>query len=95
MELSRNDSKALKGIAIIGMMMLHFWAHPEWVNPDVWWSSLLNAEIYIKIGKFGNVCVSIFAFLTGYSFYINSDKWNNFKYRYKKLLFFLSTILDI
>jgi len=91
MTISRDDSLAIKGIAIVCMMMLHFWGYPSWINPEYMFNGvLLSNDIFFKIGGFGNVCVSLFTFLVGYGLCVTSKKWDNGKYRFEKILSFLS-----
>lgn len=80
----------LKGIAIIGMMALHFWGNPQWIAEGNMYRGVFSSRMYEMAGQFGNICVSIFAFLTGYSFYIREDKWASGKYRLKKAIRFLA-----
>lgn len=89
MKIGLIESNILKGIAIVGMMMLHFWGNPEWISPALMYEGILPNSVYIGIGKFGNVCVSIFAILTGYSFAVREDKWKNKTYRGRKFVEFL------
>lgn len=88
MQISISQQRILKGIAIIGMMALHFWANPYWIKESNMYVGILPNKMYEIMGQFGNVCVSIFAFLTGYSFKLQQDKWSNTKYRVKKIAFF-------
>lgn len=90
MQIGIKEQRVLKGIAIIGMMMLHFWGYPEWITPENGLVSILPVNLYVALGKFGNVCVSIFAIISGYSFFIVSEKWDSLKYRMKKLVSFLA-----
>ncbi len=91
--MSKAIQKELKGLAIICLMMLHFWGHPEWIHqfiPSYEFESILPNEVYYSLGGFGNVCVSMFAFITGYGFNICKDKYNSLKYRSIKAFCFLS-----
>ncbi len=87
--IDKKDSRILKGIAIIGMFILHFWAYEGWLYPNVSIDGFLPKSIYVAIGAFGNFCVSLFAFLTGYSFFAVQDKWKNLKTRIKNMIEFL------
>lgn len=90
MSITKDDSLAIKGLAIIGMMMLHFWGYPSWIEPEYMYKGiLLPNDIFIKAGQFGNVCVSLFTFLVGYGFFEVSSKWDDRKYRVKKTVTFL------
>lgn len=63
MKIDVRYQKILKGIAIVGMMMLHFWGNPQWITPNNMYEGFFPDYFYETIGRFGNVCVSIFAFL--------------------------------
>lgn len=89
--VQKEDSLVIKGIAIIGMMMLHFWGNPSWILPEMMYRGFfLPNWIFEILGRFGNVCVSLFAFLTGYSIFILADKWKSRRYRLTKIFRFLS-----
>ena len=75
-EFSTNDTKALKGLGIILMLIHHLWAFPErlaggelkhFLNVD-------GASLIFHIGKFGQICVPLFFFLGGYGIYKQSEK---------------------
>lgn len=89
MNISITKQYVLKGIAIIGMMAWHFWGNPQWIIANNMYRGILPNRMYEIAGQFGNICVSIFAFLTGYSFYIRNDKWEDGRYRLKKSISFL------
>ena len=67
-EFSTNDTKALKGLGIILMLIHHLWAFPKrlaggelkhFLNVD-------GVSLISYIGKFGQICVPLFFFLGGY-----------------------------
>lgn len=67
--INKEKSKYIKGIAIIFMILLHFFAMPKAQGR---YNSLLvifdkNIEYYI--GNIGGICVCIFLFLSGYAMY--------------------------
>ena len=77
-EFTSSDTKKIKGIAIILMLIHHLWTFPErLVGGEL--NHLFNffgdSSIYI-IGSFGQICVSIFFFLGGYGIYMQSKKRN-------------------
>lgn len=91
MSISRDDSLEIKGVAIICMMLLHFWGYPSWILPEFMYKGVLvDNDLIAKIGSFGNVCVALFTFLVGYGFCITASKWNGIRYRFRKLALFLS-----
>ncbi len=77
-EFTSSDTKKIKGIAIILMLIHHLWTFPErLVGGEL--NHLFNifgdSSIFI-IGSFGQICVSIFFFLGGYGIYMQSKKRN-------------------
>lgn len=89
MDISKAKQYMLKGIAIVGMMCLHFWGNPQWINGENMYGGVFSSKIYEMAGHFGNVCVPMFAFLTGYSFFAQKAKWKSGRYRLKKAFRFL------
>lgn len=90
--LSKEDTAFLKAVAILFMLIHHFWGFPEWLAEE-------NAgKIYLWIGmdagyvfgKFAKICVAIFAFLTGYAIAENKDNYLKWPDRKKKLFRFLT-----
>ena len=95
----RSATRAVKGVALIMMFTLHFFAKPEFLidyrYPSMtFFTSIFSAPL--------NGCVSIFAFLTGY-FYSQTDK-KTLKYSIKKIsdlwvnyiiIFFILLIISI
>lgn len=66
MELSKNDSKAAKGIAILGMLMLHLFCRLDALpyTPLVW---IGKTPLIYYLGLFGDICVPAYCFLSGYA----------------------------
>lgn len=76
MNLSKNDSLAMKGIAILMMYVHHFYLSPErWDGYSVNFFPL-TASSTLYIAQFFKICVSIFVFITGYGM-IKSIKRQN------------------
>ena len=65
--IRREDTNAIKGIALIFMLIHHFFTFPQW------WPENVSYPVIEKVAKFFNqpfaICVPIFAFLTGYFYY--------------------------
>lgn len=62
--LDRPISDAIKGIALIFMFIHHFFTFPEWYVSGISYPELsLFARLFCWPLK---ICVSVFAFLTGY-----------------------------
>lgn len=76
---NKNDTKLIKGLAVLLMLLHHVWAFPDRIpNGSLMYSSIsfLGMEPLLYIGKFGKICVSLFFFLGGYGLYIASENTN-------------------
>ncbi len=83
--ISYNYSMALKGIAVILMVLHHGLGLPgEWFEEGLGFGHIILGErnLYQVAGNPLKLCVSIFAFLTGYSYCIKRQY--TFKYGIKK-----------
>lgn len=87
MDITKRDSKMLKGIAILSMLMLHLFCRVEDLpyTPLIWIGS--KPLIYF-FGLFGDICVSIYCFISGYAHYLQSSD-TDLKKRLKRILRFL------
>lgn len=63
---------SIKGIAVILLYILHFFASSFLWLPDFYLSKFLLFENYFQFSA--NLCVAIFAFLTGYGFWCSANK---------------------
>ena len=70
--LDKEDTKGLKGVGIIMMLALHLWSFPERL-PGMGggvelkhFFELFNQSSIFLLGGFGNICVDLFFFLSGY-----------------------------
>lgn len=68
----RSISDAIKGVALILMFIHHFFTFPEWYEDGISFP-LLRPFITGLCGP-TQICVSVFAFLTGYFFFLGCDK---------------------
>lgn len=70
--ISRADTRLLKGVAIILMLVYHFFTFPEWYISGIGYSYSAILEKYL----YGPTqwCVALFAFITGYTYYYNTNK---------------------
>lgn len=89
--ISKKDTKALYGIAILLMIFHHCFCIPARLNND--YISILGAkwEIETKLAWVGKLCVAIYAFISGYGLSVISRKvvdlsWKNqFKRDFKRI----------
>lgn len=75
---TKEDTKIIKGIAIILMLIHHLWGFPDRIIGGEL-KHILNIDgksIISLIGAYGKICVSIFFFLGGYGIYMNAKKKN-------------------
>lgn len=73
--ISKENSKYIYGICILMMLWHHLFGFPE--RFDITFTSLLGSsifQVYIMIGYFCKLCVSIYAFMTGYGLMIKFTK---------------------
>lgn len=73
---SREDTKVMKGIAILLMLMHHLWGFPDRIMGGgvLGIFKFMGVSLPYYIGLYGNICVSLFFFLGGYGIYINSKE---------------------
>lgn len=66
MELDKRDSLMAKGIAILGMLMLHLFCRLENL-PYTPWVWIGGKPLVYYLGLFGDICVPAYCFLSGYA----------------------------
>lgn len=73
---SRDDTKAMKGIAIFLMLMHHLWTFPQRLpGGELEYLFRIFGQSSISyIGSFGKICVSLFFFLGGYGLYVSQQR---------------------
>ncbi|MBE6678614.1 MAG: acyltransferase [Ruminococcaceae bacterium] len=90
MELTKQDSKEAKGIAIIGMVMLHLFCRLNNFpyTPLIW---LGNTPLVYYFGLFGDICVPTYCFLSGYAQHLlfQTEGKAYYKKRFLRILKFL------
>lgn len=85
MTITKDDTKCLKGIALLMMFMLHLFLHPEWILLGI--STIAAPNELDKFRKPLGSCVSIFAFVTGWGYACKKNP--SFDYSAKKIMVFL------
>ena len=85
-EISKETTAKIKGIAIILMIIHHFLAYPFWLIDGVNYPNvnILGENLNVWIECSTKICVSIFAFITGYGYYLRNNQ--TIKYGIKKIL---------
>ncbi|MBE6158982.1 MAG: acyltransferase [Firmicutes bacterium] len=73
---SKEDTKVIKGVAIVLMLMHHLWIIPDRIAGGElnYLLSVFGESSLSFFGWFGNICVSLFFFLGGYGIYVQSTK---------------------
>lgn len=83
MTFSREDTKAIKAIAIILMLYHHLFAFPDRIPEGTECISICsildNTSAYF-IGNFGKICVALFLFLGGLGTYLSCKDKDNLSY---------------
>lgn len=87
MDITKRDSKMLKGVAILSMLMLHLFCRRENLpyTPLLW---VGDTPLIYYFGLFGDICVSIYCFVSGYAHYLQSSDLE-LQQRWKHLLRFM------
>lgn len=87
MDITKRDSKMLKGIAILAMLMLHLFCRRDNLpyTPLLW---IGDTPLIYYFGLFRDICVAIYCFVSGYAHYMQSSK-TELRHRWKRLLRFL------
>lgn len=71
--ISKTESKYIYGIAIVLMVGHHFFGFPERMNVRVLpLGGSLESTIELYMGYFGRICISMYAFISGYGMYKKS-----------------------
>lgn len=72
MELTKKDTQMAKGIAVLGMVMLHLFCRmdPLPYVPLIWTG---DYPLIYYFGLFGDICVPVFCFCSGYAHYLMAD----------------------
>lgn len=70
---TREDTKAVKGVAVLMMLMHHLFSYPDRIAYPglITLSSYIGFDLIKYIGLFGQSCVSIFTLIGGYGIYRN------------------------
>ena len=91
MELTKQDTQKAKGVAIIGMVMLHLFCRLGDL-PYTPWLWIGETPLIYYLGLFGDFCVPIYCFCSGYAHYLLKEKHKTDynKATAQKLLRFLS-----
>ncbi len=87
MDITKRDSKVLKGVAILSMLMLHLFCRKDNLpyTPLLW---LGDTPLIYYFGLFGDICVALYCFVSGYAHYLQSSE-AELKQRWKRLLRFM------
>ena len=87
MEITKQDSKMLKGVAIFSMLMLHLFCRKTDLpyTPLIW---IGDIPLIYYFGLFGDICVSMYCFISGYAHNLQSSDVE-MKSRWKRLFRFL------
>lgn len=90
--MDKESTKIIKAVAIVLMLLHHFWAFGDsWIVSAkvISIESLCGFPLEKLVGAFGKICVGLFAFMTGYAFFVQKQKFKGRKERFKKIEKFL------
>ncbi|WP_121610089.1 acyltransferase family protein [Mesobacillus foraminis] len=76
MEISKGDTKILKGVAILFMLLLHLFGRKEVDGLYEVFPIFNGVPLVYYIGLFGDACVPIYCFASGYGLYITHNEKN-------------------
>ncbi|MGH4139638.1 acyltransferase family protein [Clostridium sp.] len=79
-EFTKAHTQIAKGVAITLMMFHHLFRFPDRIQ-DVSYISILsfgNTSFEYLLGDFGNICIAMYLFLSGYGLYMSTQKKENF-----------------
>ena len=92
-QFTKAHTQIAKGIAITLMMIHHLFRFPDRIQNGSYISILHfgNVRFEYLLGDFGNICIAMYLFLSGYGLYMTSVKKENFtlKDSWGKILKFL------
>lgn len=89
---SKEISVMMAGIAIVLMMILHYFIFQSWLDEGVSWHSIfgwIGDKTTSTIAQYGGVCVNFFGLTSGYVLIANAKAYATQKVRSKRLLRFL------
>lgn len=67
MDITKQRSEALKGIALLLMFAHHLFGLPSLVSPPSYWMPVVpGVPLEYLLGRYGKVCVPLFLLLSGY-----------------------------
>ena len=72
MDITKRDSKMLKGVAILSMLMLHLFGRRENLPyaPLLW---IGGTPLIYYFALFGDICVAVYCFVSGCAHYMQSS----------------------
>ena len=77
MQFTRDDTKVIKGIAIVLMLYHHLFYFPQRISDSIQYIPALtyhNISSAYLLGEFGKICVALFLFLGGYGTFLSFRK---------------------
>lgn len=88
----KDYAHVIAGMAILLMVAHHFFGFRDYLLPGVSWIpafKIAGIEVERIIGAFGKICVSLYAFNSGYVMWVNRRDYRRWSYRIIRLLKFL------
>ena len=88
----KEESLMLAGIAILLMIWHHLFNFQSWYSEGVGWIASLGYAgrvLTLVPAAFGNICVQMFALMSGYALFVNPKAYGSWRSRGVRLLRFL------
>lgn len=78
-ELTKNESKAIQGVAILCMLVLHLFCRYDNLPYTVFFY-IGEIPLIYYLGLWGDQCVALFCFCAGYASYLYQEKYDKKRY---------------
>ena len=83
MEFTKERTNIAKGLAILLMLSHHLYSfHDRLLNGNYYIPLIPSFDTELYIGNFGNVCISMFLFLSGYGMFLGYSHSNKSSLQY-------------
>lgn len=69
----------LSAVAVLLMVWHHLFNFASWLLPDIgwqYWMGYVGRGVSENIAAYGDICVQIFAFMSGYALWLRPDAYS-------------------
>lgn len=76
----KREANLIKGVAIIMMFIHHLFGFPNWITEQNMYvgTTFCGVAISYVVAQFCKLCVGLFAFTTGYSMFVQKERYSTF-----------------